>query len=254
MNLISKYVGAGMTRRLRVRVLPNLKYLTRSQFRRCRACGKSTVFIQLGPDEEYRLCFHCSANLRYELLYEYLSQAQPLESLDVLELDPDSPLRPLLSRARTYIRSYFRSNLERGSVGAGGARVEDITALTFGDESLDLIVSSDVLEHVPDAQAAFKESFRVLRPGGKHIFTVPNEPRTIQRAVLEGGSVQHVETPEYHSDPLDPAGILAFWHYGPDMQEQFQDSGLRFTVVKGPEGVRKSIVWVAEKPRAASGP
>jgi SAM-dependent methyltransferase len=188
------------------------------------------------------------------MLSEYLREVCEFKNLDVLELDPYSPLRYLLEVSRTYTRSYYRDNLERGSIGPDGARVEDITDLTLPDESLDLIVSADVLEHVPDAHSAFRESFRVLRPGGRHIFTVPNEPRTIRRAVVENGAIRHIEEPEYHSDPLDPRGILAFWHFGPDMQEQFRDSGLKFSVVKGPEGVRRSIVWIAKKPNSTASP
>ncbi len=251
MNLLSRYLRRGFFTRLTTRVLPNLHHLPKSQIRRCRACQKMSFFVQLAPDEERRVCFRCTANLRYEMLSEYLREFCKFEQLDVLELDPNSPLRPVFGHARTYTRSYFRDNLEHGSIGPDGARVEDITALTLPDQSLDLIVSADVLEHVPDAHAAFRETFRVLRPGGRHIFTVPNEPLTIRRAVLADGQVKHIEEPEYHSDPLDPKGILAFWHFGPDMQEQFGDSGLRFSIVKGPEGKRRSIIWLAEKPLAA---
>ena len=248
MNLLSKYLGPGMWRRMRKRVLPNLKYLPGSQIRRCRACEKLSLFVQLGADEEYRLCVRCGSNLRHELLGQYLRAIYPLEKLDILDLDPNSPLRPFLSKARSYTRTYFRPNHARGSMRADGARMEDISALTFADQSFDLIVSGDVLEHVPDARAAFRESFRVLRPGGAHVFTVPNEPKTICRAVIEDGRVTHLAEPEYHADPLDPNGILAFWHYGPDMQQQFGDSGLKFSIVKGPEGKRRSIVWLAQKP------
>jgi SAM-dependent methyltransferase len=127
--------------------------------------------------------------------------------------------------------------------------MEDITNLTFPSESLDLIVSSDVLEHVSDAQAAFRETHRVLRRGGAHVFTVPFEPATVRRAIVEGTEVRHLVTPpEYHADPFDPNGILAFWHFGPDLQQQFGDGGLTFKIVKGPEGVRRSVVWEARKP------
>jgi hypothetical protein len=34
------------------------------------------------------------------------------------------------------------------------------------------------------------------------------------------------------------------------MQEQFGDCGLKFAIVKGPEGDRRSIVWVAAKPQS----
>jgi len=179
---------------------------------------------------------------------EYLRDHYDLGALDILELDPNSCLRPILSRARSYVRTYFRFGHAVGARRADGSLMQDITSLTFDDASVDLIVSSDVLEHVPDLEAAFRESFRVLRPGGSHVFTVPFEPSTVRRAVLEQGTVRHLVTPpEYHADPLDPGGILAFWHLGPDLQDAFGDSGLVFELVKGPEGRRRSVVWRARK-------
>ena len=238
-----------MIRRLRKHVLPNWRYvLTKVQMRRCRACLRQTLFFQFGPDEEYRLCLKCSANLRFELQAEYLREAYDLKKLDVVELGPSSPLKPLLEQARTYISTFFRPNQIPGTMRADGVRMEDVTNLTFPDASLDLLVSSDVLEHVPDAHAAFRESFRVLRPGGAHVFTVPYEAVTLRRAAIENGEIRYLAAPEYHSDPLDPKGILAFWHFGSDMQQHFGDSGLIFSIVKGPEGIRRSVVWIAQKP------
>jgi SAM-dependent methyltransferase len=239
-----------MGQRLRKRVLSNLWTLaTTWRVRRCRCCEKVSLHLQFGPDEEYSKCLICTANLRYELQAEYLRDCFAIRSLDVLELDPNSCLRPILEKGRSYIRTYFRYGHVPGTRRADGSVMEDITALTFGDGTLDLIVSSDVLEHVPDAAAAFRESARALRPGGSHVFTVPFEPKTVRRAVLENGAVRHIVTPpEYHDDPLDPNGILAFWHFGPDMQQQFGDSGLVFELVKGPEGKRRSVVWRARQP------
>ncbi len=239
-----------MTRRIRKRVLPNLgRILTGWQIRRCRCCERITLFLTFGTDEETRICLRCTANLRYELQAEYLRENFNPESLDILEMDPNSCLRRFLSRGRTYIRSYFRPGHKPGTVREeDGSVMEDITRLTLPDASLDIIVSSDVLEHVPDVAAAFRETFRVLRPGGTHVFTVPYEARTVRRAMIENNGIMHIETPEYHSDPLDPRGILAFWHFGPDLDVHFGHSGLGFALVKGPEGKRRSVVWAARKP------
>lgn len=249
MNLFQRYVGSGMIRRLRKRVLPYIGVLLRTwEVRRCRCCQQNSLHLQFGEDEEYRKCLRCTANLRYELQAEHLRDNFRADQLDILELDPNSCLRPILQKGRSYRRTYFRPGHKPGSVGPDGSVMEDITALTLPDQSLDLIVSSDVLEHVPDAVAAFRESFRVLRAGGAHVFTVPFEPKTFRRAVIENGEVRHLAEPEYHADPLDPRGILAFWHFGPDMQAQFGNTGLVFKLVKGPEGKRHSVVWEACKP------
>lgn len=189
--------------------------------------------------------------MRYEMLAAYLRQACPmLSDLTVVELDPHSPLRPLLSGARTYIRTFYAEDLAPGTVREDGARCEDITRLTFPDNSIDLLVSSDVLEHVPDIEAAFREMARVLRPGGLHLFTVPPRARTRKRAVLVAGQVQLLMEPDYHCDPLNPRGILAFWDFGPDAVALFAASGLEVRIVAGPQGKDGRVVWQARKPPA----
>jgi ubiquinone/menaquinone biosynthesis C-methylase UbiE len=47
-------------------------------------------------------------------------------------------------------------------------------ALSFADESFDLVYSSNVLEHVQDPARVLSESVRVLKPGGYLFFTYPN--------------------------------------------------------------------------------
>ncbi|KXK06825.1 MAG: hypothetical protein NBKEAIPA_02588 [Nitrospirae bacterium] len=49
----------------------------------------------------------------------------------------------------------------------------DMMALPFENESFDLIVHSDTLEHVSDPLQGLRECRRLLRPGGACIFTVP---------------------------------------------------------------------------------
>jgi SAM-dependent methyltransferase len=170
-----------------------------------------------------------------------------LNEMTILELDSRSPLKAIMSGAKAYHRSFYSPSEHLGMTYADGTRCEDITRLTFADSSLDLIVSSDVLEHVPDLQAAFQESNRVLRPGGSHIFTVPTRPRTRKRAELVENTVKFLVEPEYHTDPLNPSGILAFWDFGPDAGSLFASSGLNFTIVAGPEGKDERIVWKATK-------
>lgn len=46
-------------------------------------------------------------------------------------------------------------------------RKADAEALPFDDSSFDLVYSWGVLHHTPDTRAAFAETFRVLRPGGR---------------------------------------------------------------------------------------
>jgi SAM-dependent methyltransferase len=222
--------------------------------RRCQCCGRITIFLTNSSADEFRECLFCSANLRYELLAIDIKNrfGQKLCEKDVLELDPHSPLKNVLSGARSYTRSFYESERTAGSSRADGARCEDIMALTFHNETFDLIVSSDVLEHVPVLEKAFSETARVLRPGGCHLFTVPPRAKTKKRAEIIDGKIQHIESPEYHLDPLSPRGILAFWDVGPDLPQLFSSAELRIGVSRGPCGRDGRVVWIAERSAFAS--
>jgi len=129
----------------------------------------------------------------------------------------------------------------------------DITALNFENNSIDLIVSSDVLEHVPALDKALRETARVLKVGGAHLFTVPPRASTRKRAVIEAGNLVHIEPPDYHLDPLSPDGILAFWDIGPDLGTIFPIKGLDIRIVRGPVEDSGRVVWIAKRVGESSG-
>lgn len=54
---------------------------------------------------------------------------------------------------------------------------EDALDLSFDDETFDCVIALEVIEHVEDEHAFLHEGLRVLRPGGKFIFTTPNRHR-----------------------------------------------------------------------------
>ena len=49
----------------------------------------------------------------------------------------------------------------------------DACALPFDDASFDVVTLFDVLEHIPDDQAAAREAMRVTRPGGHILVSTP---------------------------------------------------------------------------------
>ena len=105
----------------------------------------------------------------------------------------------------------------------------DIQATHFEDDSLDFILSSDVLEHIPWVSKALQETYRILKPGGCHIFTAPfyhHRFKNEQRAVMqEGGEPEHLRRPWYHGDPLRPEGVLVFTVFAPELLCQLEEVG-----------------------------
>lgn len=57
--------------------------------------------------------------------------------------------------------------------GLGQVRQGDIRSLPFDDHSFDLVLATDIVEHVDEDALAISEILRVTRPGGYVLFTVP---------------------------------------------------------------------------------
>ncbi len=53
------------------------------------------------------------------------------------------------------------------------AVVGDALALPYGDGTFDVVIASEILEHVPEDDAAIAELVRVLKPGGTLAVSVP---------------------------------------------------------------------------------
>jgi len=80
----------------------------------------------------------------------------------------------------------------------------------------------------------FTESFRVLRPGGVHVFTVPFRPEvaTVRRATIDERRCTVALMPEeFHGNPVDPGGSLVITDWGADLPAFLhQNGGLTTTI------------------------
>jgi predicted SAM-dependent methyltransferase len=71
----------------------------------------------------------------------------------------------------------------------------------FEDGSYDIVMVLDVIEHLQyeDQKAAFKEIHRILKPGGKFLFTIPNLAHFASRiSFLFTGKLLHTSTLDRH--------------------------------------------------------
>jgi SAM-dependent methyltransferase len=138
---------------------------------------------------------------RYVTLRDLVRDADIVANAAVYEVALHGPFIKYFSEIKKYVRSYFWANAKLGET-YDGVRCEDLTKLTFAENSFDLVVSSDVMEHVFNYEDAFREIFRVLRPGGVHVLSIPITwpipASTVNRAEERDGEIVHNLEPRFH--------------------------------------------------------
>ena len=122
--------------------------------------------------------------------------------------------------------------------------------LSYPDAGFDLVITSDTLEHVPDIDRALRETLRVLRPGGTHLFTVPVvwDRATRQRARLEGGVLTHLLPPSHHGAAAEgKSDFLVFYEFGADLVDRCRSAGFEIELLRH-EDNPAVVTFVARKP------
>lgn len=76
-----------------------------------------------------------------------------------------------VTKARNMMRLLEKEG--EGGDGGWGIFTGDITKLPFADHSFDIVICSEVLEHIPDEAEAIREIARVLKPGETMAVSVP---------------------------------------------------------------------------------
>jgi SAM-dependent methyltransferase len=188
---------------------------------------------RLVPNWREHLVCQCGFGNRVRAsLHMFLSEPATREAA-VFITEQTTPLYSWLKDRypNTVGSEYFGPGLIPGST-HGAFRHEDLMCLSFPDDSFDIILSFDVLEHVADSDGSFRECLRCLKPGGVMLFTAPftiNEPHNTIRAVQRpDGSIEHLAPPEYHGNPIDPdGGSLCFRYFSWEMLETMAAIGFK---------------------------
>lgn len=240
----------------------------------CVACGKFTIFhISSENLREDVVCKNCGCfNRQRQLLMALLSciggQSKllwknikniPINAL-IWNAEANGAFHERLSfyLGKNLISSeYISSSMKSGEIKDGILHV-DMQETHFEDNSLDFVLSSDVLEHMPYPKKALNETFRILKPGGSHIFTVPfygHRFTNEKRAGIDGeGRIKYLLPRIYHSDPIRPAeGTLVYNIFAPEILCDLEKIGfsVRWCRIYSPfHGVfgNNGVVIIAQKP------
>ncbi|MDM8566426.1 class I SAM-dependent methyltransferase [Candidatus Halobeggiatoa sp. HSG11] len=212
----------------------------------CKVCDKQTNFLvdrlfgsqitEQGwiPNWRERLeCQQCRLNNRQRAILHVIKEAVEKKSTNpvIYAMEQVTPLFSCLKQQYENVigSEYLGEDIESGSV-VNNIRHENIEQLSFADQSIDIIVSNDVLEHVNSPEKAIAEIYRVLKPNGEIFMTVPfhaNEEKTVCRATLNNGTIKHLLPPVYHGNPISDEGSLVFNDFGWDLLEQMKMIGFQ---------------------------
>ncbi|PKQ46748.1 class I SAM-dependent methyltransferase [Confluentibacter flavum] len=195
----------------------------------CPCCEKDTTFIARNSWlRDHFKCSNCGCIPRERALMLTIKNKYPnWKALTIHESSPGTRGHSVTLRThvKNYIETQFFVDKHLGDF-VNGIRNEDLEAQTFPDESFDLVITSDVMEHIYEPEKAFKEIHRTLKPGGAHIFSVPiiNKHKPTQRWAKKGvnGDPEFLFEPEWHGNPIDDKGSPVTFHWGYDIKDYIE--------------------------------
>lgn len=125
----------------------------------------------------------------------------------------------------------FLTGLSGATSGAWLLARADVSRLPFREAAFDVVICSEVLEHVPDIRTAARELLRVLKPQGDLIVTVP-------RFLPE--KICWLLSRAYHSEP---GGHIRIFRKR-ELLSLFEDAGARCLSVRYRHGLHAPYWWL----------
>jgi SAM-dependent methyltransferase len=239
----------------------------------CPVCGNWTKFVVDDPNfREHIPCGKCGAVNRYRQMAVVLLKLIDPTGRKVTSLR-DIPRNLVIWNTETtralhktlaahlgpnYLASEFIDPAISSGQSVDGVLHVDMQKTHFADESLDYVLSSDVVEHIPHYLDAMRETYRILRFGGAHVFTAPfyHHRFTIERRsqLKDDGSIEHHLKPWFHGDPLRPEGVLCFNVFAPELLVELEAIGFEAELLRVHDPLKgilgfNGIVIVARKVR-----
>ncbi|HXX79923.1 MAG TPA: class I SAM-dependent methyltransferase [Thermodesulfovibrionales bacterium] len=153
----------------------------------------------------------------------------------ILNAESTGGLHNSLKHNVNYISSEYFGNKYKSGEMVNGILHVNLLDTHFDDNKFDFILTSDVMEHIPEPYQAFREIRRILKPGGAHIFTVPFYQTHYfdeKRAEIRDNRVIHHMEPMYHMDPNNPNGILVYNIFSLEMVLHLSRIGFRTVMHK----------------------
>jgi hypothetical protein len=189
----------------------------------CNICGwsgRKFCDFYTGYEHIYKnsVCPECYSHPRHRAYYLYLNEllAKFNKSIKLLHFSPEMAITRVLKSHPNV--EYLSVDIDHTKA----MRKEDITNLTFKDNSFDVIICMHVFEHIDNDRKAMEEVYRVLKPGGSALLDVPIDVN--RELTYEDASI---------TSPADRTRKFWQWDhvrlYGMDYKSKLEDVGFAVT-------------------------
>ncbi len=196
---------------------------------KCNICHNKTLRFGSDAWHEFVICQNCGSQIRHRLLMAAFQHTDDfnykkiIENRTILHFAPDLCLRNFFEvKSKKYLTADFMA--EGYSYDSISLNIDISMMSVLQDNSIDVLLALDVLEHVPNHLEALTESFRVLKSGGICIFTIPQKDG-LDKTFQDNTFVSPEERIKHYGQ-WDHLRI-----YGNDFKEFMKNVGFNVTVI-----------------------
>jgi SAM-dependent methyltransferase len=222
----------------------------RDQFKRpivartCPICGYHGLFVSVGKPSRWDVrCLDCGSRERHRLTHLWVIEGggDRLAGKRILHFAPEKTVVRQMRGNPLYETADLRQK--------GATHRVDISKVALPDAGYDVVMAHHVLEHVDDDRAALRELFRLLKPGGTALLSVPLNPtrgETYENPAITAPALRSV-----HFGNEDHKR-----YYGLDFADRLRAAGFAVETFRLPPAdearfglLRDEWIYVATKPR-----
>jgi len=199
-------------------------YLAFPQQVECNICGWQGKHFISDNWHENVICPQCGLDVRHRLLWASLREIEAFKPEKLVQgkqvlhfaAEPQFSAKFSALAANYKTADFLKTNYDY--------QLDLSDMSTIADESIDLLIACDVLEHVPDHLQAIAEIHRVLSPEGCAIITVPQKDHLAE--TFEDSTIVDPKAREEIFGQVDHVRV-----YGDDFPSFLEKADFKLTIV-----------------------